>query len=786
MTAEIEERKKASRLLSESEAKFSVAFRSSPDIIAITSYPEGRFIDVNENYVQVTGYSRESLIGRRIRDIGIWPDSAERDRWRSILEEHQRITGQEFRFRRKSGEIRTWLHSVEPIVINGETCLIAVSSDITELKKQQQLEKDENHVLELLWQQTDLSQVLEAIIRLGERFNPEVKGAIFLTGSTGDTLRLAVAPSLPDEYRELMKEDWQIGPSMGSCGTAAYQKEPVLVPDIRESTLFPNRDTMTGMGLLASFSQPILSSQREVLGTIAYYRNRAGQASADTLRILDWSARLAAITIERRKADEALRESEKKYRILVENANDIVYSLNTEGIFTYVSPTWTRILGHKVAEVVGHPFSDFTHPEDTPGALELLGKAMLTEQVMAGVEYRVRHKDGSWRWHISNVSKIIEADGVIVSFMGIARDITERRRNEDALRESEERYRLLAENARDVIYRISLVPELKFDYVSPSVVEMTGYRPEEFYTNPGRCVSAFHPDDMHLLLPLAENPKNFLNQPLTIRWVKKDGTVIWTEQRLTPIYDVDGHRIALEGISRDITERKKAEEVISKSEERYRLLAENARDLIYRISVVPDLKFEYISPSSIEFTGYTPEEHYQDQSLRFRLIHPDDRAKMEEVARNSEYYEGKPVVIRWIKRNGDIIWIEQQNVLIRDENGDIIAMEGIARDISGRKKDEERILHLSRILSSIRSVNQLIVREKNPQSLIEQSCTVLVDTESSSRAMIILTGRDNYPDRYAEAGFGESFSTLVTQLKRGLLPACCLGTETSTGCRDKL
>jgi PAS domain S-box-containing protein len=132
----------------------------------------------------------------------------------------------------------------------------------------------------------------------------------------------------------------------------------------------------------------------------------------------------------RKRAEAALRESEKKFRILVEKANDIVYSLTPEGVFTYVSPSWTRLLGHDVSEVENHPFQPFVHPEDISACLAFLERTIKTGVAQASIEYRALHKDGNWRWHTTNASALHDDSGRVVTYLAIAHDITDRKQAE--------------------------------------------------------------------------------------------------------------------------------------------------------------------------------------------------------------------------------------------------------------------------------------------------------------------------------------------------------------------
>lgn len=125
--------------------------------------------------------------------------------------------------------------------------------------------------------------------------------------------------------------------------------------------------------------------------------------------------------------ERELRENESKYRQLVENVNDIIYTLAPDGTLTYVSPNWPEMLGHAVNQVVGEPIGRFVHPDDLPGCEEFLKRLFLTGKKQSGIEYRVRHQNGQWRWHTSNASPIADDRGEVISYVGIARDITARK-----------------------------------------------------------------------------------------------------------------------------------------------------------------------------------------------------------------------------------------------------------------------------------------------------------------------------------------------------------------------
>ncbi|PNE20235.1 PAS/PAC sensor protein [Mesotoga sp. Brook.08.YT.4.2.5.1] len=199
-------------------------------------------------------------------------------------------------------------------------------------------------------------------------------------------------------------------------------------------------------------------------------------------------------------------------------------------------------------------------------------------------------------------------------------------------------------------------------------------------------------------------------------------------------YVIKEHISRLPFAVKDAIRRKKEEELrtsaeraLEESERKFRLIAEKASDLIYRIELYPEQKFSYVSPSSTKLTGYTPEDHYANPNLGFELVHPDDREKLRDLL---EHVDRSPVVLRWIKKNGEVVWAEQLNVPVYDNDGRLIAIEGIARDVTERQKANEA---LKRAFNSVVSVLSDMLNLKDPYTQFHEKNVAKLALEIAER-----------------------------------------------------
>ena len=281
-------------------------------------------------------------------------------------------------------------------------------------------------------------------------------------------------------------------------------------------------------------------------------------------------------------------------------------------------------------------------------------------------------------------------------------------REKDPLKKPEQFHRFMFEDNPQPMWVYDL-ETLKFLKVNKAAVAVYGYTEKEFMTMTLKDIRPA--EDVPKLLRNIESTINTYNQAGVWQHNKKNGDTLIVE--IHSHYVLFNNRPSRHVMVRDITAQKKAETKLQQTEEKLKFFAEHARDIIYRVSIIPDRKFEYVSPAATAMTGFTPEEHYADPDLGFKMVHPDDRTILQELMASGEGFE-KPIQLRWVRKDGGNIWTEQINVPIYDKQGVLIAIEGIARDISERKFAEEKLFESRELFRAIAS--------STPDHIIIQDC----------------------------------------------------------------
>ncbi|AKQ69891.1 sensor histidine kinase/response regulator [Myxococcus hansupus] len=433
--------------------------------------------------------------------------------------------------------------------------------------------------------------------------------------------------------------------------------------------------------------------------------------------------------------------SEHRYRLVIDSLKEVVFQTDLAGTWTFLNLTWTDITGFSVEESLGRHFMDFVHPEDREKnpELETLRRLFAGEVEYMRHEVRYLTRDGGYRWVEVFARLMHDSDGTILGLAGTLNDFTERKHADGALARRE-RYltalvdmqqRLLATQDGGDLYGPALAPLGQASGASRVYVfELhraqdgsvlcsqraewcaPGVRPE--IDNPDLqslpmepalrrwmetlsrgdviegLVTDFPASERELLEP--QGILSLLALPLRVRGVLTGfvGFDNCNEARRWDRLEVDLLSAAAGAMSMAL-ERRESERALRERERRFRQLAENASDVLYVYRREAPRGFAYVSRVAHAKLGYGPVAHYADAELWYRRVHEEDRALMEQLLEAPEPFQGAPVVVRFLHPDGRTLWLEHVVAPVTDASGRMVAVEGLARDITERRQAEEAL-----------------------------------------------------------------------------------------------
>jgi PAS domain S-box-containing protein len=543
---DVTERRQVEAALRLSEDKFSKAFHTSPDSININRLNDGVYVDVNEGFTRLTGYTRAEVLGHSSGpgDLNIWARAEDRDRLVAGLKAQGEVVGLEALFRFKDGSVRTGLMSARLIEVEGELCVLSITRDISERKRMEEaLRESEQRLREVF----DHSPI--ALYKRDFRTNTFIYVSPAVTAITGYR---------PDEMQTMSVE-------------AVLER---IHPDDRAAV-------RQALDVAETRGAPVQIEYR--------FQRKAGQwvwigelphAILDSEGHLLYSIGTMEDITARKQIEAALRESEARYRLVAENVHDVIWTMDNDYRFTYVSPSIRYLRGLEPDEALNETVEQTMTPESyqivraamasRPAAEPRQGANSLTR-----LEVQQKRKDGSNVWVEILTQPLIGDRGQRIGFVGTSRDISERKRAEEALRASEEKFRAIVEqfseglilvDERGRVIEWNRANEIIFGIPRSAVIDQPAWDVQFLATSPERrsreLVEQYR---QRLLEALRTGQAPFLEAPIEMTIETPAGQRQYIQQVVFPIRTDQGWRLGT--ICRDITERKQADLLIQAQQE---------------------------------------------------------------------------------------------------------------------------------------------------------------------------------------------------------------------------
>ncbi|MFW6121029.1 MAG: PAS domain S-box protein, partial [Petrotogales bacterium] len=388
---------------------------------------------------------------------------------------------------------------------------------------------------------------------------------------------------------------------------------------------------------------------------------------------------------KRKQVEEEMKRARDDYLCITNLTGDIIVKVDTEGRWTFLNDGACEFWGKPRQKLLGRAFADYLHPEDVEKTNSAIQELIKTKQTAKGLINRQKTPQG-YRIVEWNSTPIFEKGEKYAGLQATGRDITERRKMEEAIQESEEKFKNLLEASPDVVFRLTKSGHI--EYVSSNVKEMYGYYPDELIGKHLKITTPAEelPNALKGLKTILDGKslKNFeINQK------GKVGQIISMEINANPV-EKDGKIVGLQGIMRNITERKRVEDKLKESEEKYRNLVELAPDAIVTIGMNGIITS--CNTAALKMVGYSREEYIGRHFTQLGILRKRDLPKFVKTFMTAikEKENINPLEFQYIRKDGTKGWAEGRYKLQR-KNGRTIGMQVIIRDISNRKKTEEKL-----------------------------------------------------------------------------------------------
>jgi len=559
----------------------------------------------------------------------------------------------------------------------------------------------EKRLLEMVASGRPMADTLEALCRLVESTASGSYCSIILLDPSGSKLQESIAPSIAAEFRDAVR-GWPVDRLGGPCQTVARDNIQVIMPDVESDDRWRNswRALARKHGLRSCWSTPIVSRAGNVLGTFALYWNEPGSPNPLQLELIAQFTNIASIAIERAQRDAALRESEarraeaeRELQLTIDSIPTLVGTYRPDGSRIFVNQTWRDYTGLTLESAREAERNGFVHPDDAVWVTPQWRESLATGVPFQG-EMRLRRADGEYRWHLVHRVPARDDSGAIAKWYSVGADIEERKRAEQALRESEAR---LSEAERELRVTLDTIPVIVWrgaaangyvQQLNKRWFEYTGTTPDQVRGR--RWKQCIHPDDLERHVQIGADyvaAGTPIDSEARLR--RFDGEYRRFLFRPAALRDETGTITGWYGTIIDIEDRKRAEEELRRSEA---LLAKAQRlSLTGSFSFNPVTEEGTWSDEVYRIYEFQPETRSTLAMIRSRY-HPDDLYLLEEqIARIHSGATDLDYEHRLLMPDGSIKHVHMVAQGSRGEDGGPFEYIGAVQDITQRRAAEEEL-----------------------------------------------------------------------------------------------
>lgn len=667
-------------------------FSISNDLMAVATF-EGKFEYINPEWQRVTGRSSTTLKQEPFINF-VHPD--DRERTQEEFEALLRNKGQAIRFRNRYQHQQghyVWLEW-NAAVDYGNQKIYAVARDITKKHQRAQLQKRINaSTLKLSKESTlqnmNYGQFLESLVQEAAQVLEVPRFSVWDYKPEGAYISCVI---LYDEQRGFSSGQRLNILQVPEYFEALRQERTIKIADAKNDTRTQGLDAYLEEFQVAALLDTQIRPGDQPNGVLCAEHHQVRTWTDTESNYMNALAEIIAVA----QAVESRKKSEAKYRLLAENNSDAIIAFDGQYDLLYVSPSFHRLLGYQDHELsTPEENLNFIHPEDRPRVREALQKAERENQEFFGFEGRIRHKDGHYVWIENKIRRTYDSQGQLLQSTNSLRDITKRKRTQQALRQSEERYRTMVSAMSEGVVvhalddSILMANEAATEILGLSIEQLTG---KDSY-DPGW--RATHADgtplkpEQHPSVVTAQTGKPVNDFLMQVNTGKGERRLISINSRA--IENDDGKMYGVVVSFTDVTKEKEALEKLYRSNQFLRMAQKASQTGHYRF--FPEENRWEGSEALLEIFGIDKSYPTTIESW-LRLIHPEERQEVarymkEEVLAKKKPFQRTYRVIH--QRTGEVRWVEGTGSLSQDEGNHTLEMFGVIRDITQRHEREQAL-----------------------------------------------------------------------------------------------
>jgi PAS domain S-box-containing protein len=580
----------------------------------------------------------------------------------------------------------------------------------------------DNRTLERIAQGASLSEVLNDLCAAIDARAPAATSMVWLMDPDGKQLWPGAGPRVPAAFTTAVTP-WPIGPNKGSCGTAAFTKTPVIIPDISNDPRCPDEARALALthGFCAACSVPLISKDGEVLGTFGVSYAEPRTPDSRELELINAAGHIALIAIELERSHRALKKalvaikgSEHRLRTIIDTIPALAWSARPDGSAEFFNQRWLDYTGLSAEEASDSGWTVALHPEDRVRLTEYW-RFLLVSGEAGEIEGRLRRFDGGFRWFLFRASPLRDGSGQVVQWYGTNTDIEERKRAEEALRSNEQGLRLIVDSIPGFVCTLNAAGEV--EALNRQVLEYFGKTAEDL-TN-WSTSDAVHPDDLpHVTDAWRRSVATGQPYDLELRQRRADGVYRWFQSRALPARDSEGRITGWNMLLTDIDDRKRAEDAVRSNAQSLRQIVDSIPGFVSTASAAGEI--ELLNRQGLEYFGKTTEE------LKNWAIgdahHPDDLPRMIDAWRRA-METGQPLDLEARSRRADGVyrWFHTRGRPQRDAEGRIVRWVNLVTDVDERKRAEDALEkafdEIKRLKDRLHDEN-LLLREEIDQAFM--------------------------------------------------------------------